>query len=186
MFPHLPNILLSIPRNPVTAVGLPLTLGFLSGSQTSKVVDSQWYKVCRGVFLLGDWYKSSVCVWQTLRVPPGRPPRHVFPVVWSLLYICKSHSKMGSSYVVQSSSSSYGIRFSSSCQSIWCNTTTEYSVNILPTTYAVDSLAIGHWLFTQFRFIPSSGIILCTTWSESPLESIILWVEESRSSSFII
>jgi benzodiazapine receptor len=42
---HIPNILLAIPRNPVTAVGLPLALGFLSASQTSKVANSNWYHV---------------------------------------------------------------------------------------------------------------------------------------------
>lgn len=42
---HLPNILLAIPRNPVTAVGLPLTLGFLSGSIASKGANSIWYNV---------------------------------------------------------------------------------------------------------------------------------------------
>jgi benzodiazapine receptor len=43
---YLPNILLAIPRNPVTAVGLPLALGFLSGSPASKVENSNWYFVC--------------------------------------------------------------------------------------------------------------------------------------------
>lgn len=42
---YIPNILLAIPRNPITAVGLPLTLGFLSGSPASKVANSNWYHV---------------------------------------------------------------------------------------------------------------------------------------------
>jgi len=43
---HVPNILLTIPRNPVTALGLPLALGFLSGSPASKEANSKWYHVC--------------------------------------------------------------------------------------------------------------------------------------------
>lgn len=43
---HVPNILLAIPRNPVTALGLPLALGFLSGSPASKEANSKWYHVC--------------------------------------------------------------------------------------------------------------------------------------------
>jgi len=42
---YLPNILLAIPRNPVTAVGLPLALGCLSGLPASKVENSNWYFV---------------------------------------------------------------------------------------------------------------------------------------------
>jgi hypothetical protein len=42
---HIPSILLSIPRNPVTALGLPLALGMLSGSGTAKVARGEWYKV---------------------------------------------------------------------------------------------------------------------------------------------
>ncbi|KAJ3503947.1 hypothetical protein NMY22_g18076 [Coprinellus aureogranulatus] len=41
---YIPNILLAIPRNPVTAVGLPLVAGFLTGSpSTTKVQNSNWY-----------------------------------------------------------------------------------------------------------------------------------------------
>ncbi|RXW24707.1 hypothetical protein EST38_g1136 [Candolleomyces aberdarensis] len=66
-FLHIPNILLAIPRNPVTAVGLPLVAGFLSGSPSStKVANSNWY--------FG------------LTAPPGQPPREAFPFVWTLLY----------------------------------------------------------------------------------------------------
>ncbi|KAK0206677.1 TspO/MBR-related protein [Desarmillaria ectypa] len=64
---YLPAVLLDIPRNTVAAIGLPLCLGFLSGSGTAKVVKGNWYKSLRG--------------------PPGRPPRQVFPVVWPLLYL---------------------------------------------------------------------------------------------------
>ncbi|KAH7921827.1 TspO/MBR-related protein [Leucogyrophana mollusca] len=63
----LPSILLAIPRNSITAVGLPLALGLLSGSHTRRVVQGKWYK--------------------GLRFPPARPPRWVFPVVWPALYI---------------------------------------------------------------------------------------------------
>ena len=42
---HIPNILLAIPRNPVTAMGLPLALGLLSGSLASKEANSKWYRV---------------------------------------------------------------------------------------------------------------------------------------------
>ncbi|KAJ3570210.1 hypothetical protein NP233_g4555 [Leucocoprinus birnbaumii] len=64
---HIPNILLAIPRNPVTAVGLPLALGFLSGSPASKVAN-----------------KFSFASWET--------PREVFPYVWTLLYIAMGYA----------------------------------------------------------------------------------------------
>ncbi|KAJ3882889.1 TspO/MBR-related protein [Lentinula edodes] len=67
---YLPNILLSISRNPVTALGFPLALGVLSGTPTAKVVRGPWYN--------------------NLLFPPGRVPRQVFPIVWPLLYLCKS------------------------------------------------------------------------------------------------
>ncbi|KAF4619812.1 hypothetical protein D9613_005016 [Agrocybe pediades] len=63
---HIPNILLTIPRNPVVAVGLPLALGFFSGGDSSKVANSNWYA--------------------NLVTPPGNPRREVFPFVWTLLY----------------------------------------------------------------------------------------------------
>ncbi|KAF5363289.1 hypothetical protein D9756_000444 [Leucocoprinus leucothites] len=69
---HIPNILLAIPRNPVTAIGLPLALGFISGSPASKAANSNWY--------------------HNLNSPPGRPPREVFPFVWSLLYIAMGYA----------------------------------------------------------------------------------------------
>jgi benzodiazapine receptor len=68
----IPNILLAIPRNPVTAVGLPIALGFLSGSPASKVVNSNWYF--------------------NLQSPPGLPPREVFPYVWALLYLSMGYA----------------------------------------------------------------------------------------------
>ncbi|KAJ3924083.1 TspO/MBR-related protein [Lentinula edodes] len=67
---YLPNILLSISRNPVTALAFPLALGVLSGTPTAKVVRGPWYN--------------------NLLFPPGRVPRQVFPIVWPLLYLCKS------------------------------------------------------------------------------------------------
>jgi len=69
---HLPNILYDIPRNIYTAVGVPVALGLLSGSRTRNVVDSNWYK--------------------SLAVPPGRPPRQAFPIVWTTLYVCMGYA----------------------------------------------------------------------------------------------
>ncbi|THV08465.1 TspO/MBR-like protein [Dendrothele bispora CBS 962.96] len=69
---HIPAILLAIPRNPVTALGLPLALGLFSGAGTAKVVRSSWY--------------------ETLAVPPGRPPRQVFPIVWPALYLSMGYA----------------------------------------------------------------------------------------------
>jgi benzodiazapine receptor len=43
---QLPQILLSITSNPVTAVGLPVLVGMLSGLPTRKVVRGRWYNVC--------------------------------------------------------------------------------------------------------------------------------------------
>jgi len=67
-----PNLLFDIPRNPVLAVGLPLTLGFLSGSGTKKVINGTWY--------------------QSLLFPPGRPPRLAFPIIWTALYIAMGYA----------------------------------------------------------------------------------------------
>ncbi|KAF8897602.1 TspO/MBR-like protein [Infundibulicybe gibba] len=69
---YIPNILLAIPRNPITAVGLPLAFGILSGSSTAKVVRGKWYK--------------------GLYTPPGRPPRQVFPIVWPMLYLSMGYA----------------------------------------------------------------------------------------------
>ncbi|TFK43466.1 TspO/MBR-related protein [Crucibulum laeve] len=69
---YLPNILLAIPRNPITAVGLPLALGFLSGGGSSKPVNSNWY--------------------HNLATPPGNPPKVVFPFVWTLLYLSMGYA----------------------------------------------------------------------------------------------
>ncbi|KAH9482717.1 Translocator protein-like protein [Psilocybe cubensis] len=69
---HIPNILLAIPRNPVTAVGLPLALGFFSGSHSSQVANSNWYA--------------------GLAAPPGRPRREVFPFAWTLLYVSMGYA----------------------------------------------------------------------------------------------
>jgi len=91
---HIPHILLAIPRNPVTAVGLPLVAGFLSGSPTStKVANSNWYYVRHPFFV------SSVRYWQwgkNLEAPPGQPPKEVFPFVWTLLYCCECFSRVHS------------------------------------------------------------------------------------------
>ncbi|KIK68068.1 hypothetical protein GYMLUDRAFT_36894 [Collybiopsis luxurians FD-317 M1] len=69
---YLPNFMFSALRNPVTAVGIPLGLGMLSGLPTSKVVR-------------GPWYNNLV-------FPPGRPPRLVFPIVWPLLYLSMGYA----------------------------------------------------------------------------------------------
>ncbi|KAJ7638888.1 TspO/MBR family-domain-containing protein [Roridomyces roridus] len=69
---QLPNFLLDAARVPVLAIGIPLGLGLLSGYPTAQVVRSGWY--------------------QNLRVPPGRPPRQVFPIVWPLLYISMGYA----------------------------------------------------------------------------------------------
>ncbi|KAL0949486.1 hypothetical protein HGRIS_009540 [Hohenbuehelia grisea] len=58
--------------NPITAAGIPLALGMLSGSPTGNAVQSQWYK--------------------DLRTPPGRPPRQAFPIAWSLLYLSMGYA----------------------------------------------------------------------------------------------
>ncbi|KAH7914194.1 TspO/MBR-related protein [Hygrophoropsis aurantiaca] len=70
----LPPLLLAIPRNSITAVGLPIALGLFSGHNTKNVVRNHWYK--------------------SLRFPPARPPGWVFPIVWPVLYAgmgCASH-----------------------------------------------------------------------------------------------
>ncbi|KAF9076711.1 TspO/MBR-related protein [Rhodocollybia butyracea] len=78
---HISSVFLSVLRNPVTALGLPLVLGMISGPPTAKV---------------------------NLRFPPGRPPRQVFPIVWPLLYLSMgyaSHLAVKSLDVFVSSSS---------------------------------------------------------------------------------
>ncbi|KAK7695896.1 hypothetical protein QCA50_000535 [Cerrena zonata] len=62
----LPPLFFSIARNPITAVGLPLLGGMLSGSPTRRVVKGQWYN--------------------SLAFPPGQAPSQAFPIVWSVLY----------------------------------------------------------------------------------------------------
>ena len=42
---YIPNILLAIPRHPVTAVGLPITLGYLSGWPATTAANFNWYYV---------------------------------------------------------------------------------------------------------------------------------------------
>ncbi|KAF8974494.1 TspO/MBR-related protein [Flammula alnicola] len=69
---HIPNILLAIPRNPITAVGLPLALGFLSGYQSLKVENTNWY--------------------HKLAAPAGRPRREVFPFAWTILYLAMGYA----------------------------------------------------------------------------------------------
>ncbi|KAK2466275.1 hypothetical protein APHAL10511_001917 [Amanita phalloides] len=64
---YLPNVLLSIPRNPVTAVGLPLALGFLRGSLIHDDPKRPWI--------------------QKLCPPPGHSPTEVFPIIWPVFYM---------------------------------------------------------------------------------------------------
>ncbi|KAJ3523236.1 hypothetical protein NM688_g8761 [Phlebia brevispora] len=82
--PH--SILLAVPRNIVTAVGLPLAGGFYSGSYTGTVVRGKWYNV-RVFSVLPTLHWSADCA-QNLIFPPGRPanPGRVFPIVWGTLY----------------------------------------------------------------------------------------------------
>ncbi|KIJ99400.1 hypothetical protein K443DRAFT_680015 [Laccaria amethystina LaAM-08-1] len=69
----IPNLFLAVPRNPVTALGLPLALGFLvSAPPSSKPANSNWY--------------------HNLNTPPGRPPREVFPFAWTLLYLSMGYA----------------------------------------------------------------------------------------------
>ncbi|KAJ3970013.1 TspO/MBR-related protein [Lentinula raphanica] len=81
----LPNVLLAILRTPVLAIGLPLVFGVLSGFPTAQVVR-------------GPWYNS-------LRFPPGRPPKEVFPIVWPLLYISMGYASHISVKALDSSES---------------------------------------------------------------------------------
>ncbi|KZV94765.1 TspO/MBR-related protein [Exidia glandulosa HHB12029] len=63
---NLPPFLLNTARIPAVAVGLPLVAGWLSGSQTYKVIDGRWYR--------------------SLVFPPLYPPRAAFPIAWTTLY----------------------------------------------------------------------------------------------------
>jgi len=60
------ELFFTIPKNPVLAVGIPLSLGFISAIPTKTTVESVWYN--------------------TLNAPPGRPSPKVFPIVWTVLY----------------------------------------------------------------------------------------------------
>lgn len=44
---YLPNILVSIPRNPVTAVGLPVALGFVRSAFIREHAKGSWLQVPR-------------------------------------------------------------------------------------------------------------------------------------------
>jgi len=68
----LPELFFTVPRNPILAVGIPLTLGYISGIPTRDAVPSVWYS--------------------TLRAPPGRPPAKVFPFVWTTLYAAMGYA----------------------------------------------------------------------------------------------
>jgi benzodiazapine receptor len=68
----IPELLLDFARRPITAVGIPLTLGVLSGLPTSGVVKGLW--------------------WKTLHKPIAQPPNVTFPIVWPLLYISMGYA----------------------------------------------------------------------------------------------
>ena len=59
-FDPFPPVLLSIARNPVTAVGLPLTSGLLSGFPTKKVVQGAWYNVRPSFPFLSNIYARKL------------------------------------------------------------------------------------------------------------------------------
>lgn len=100
---YIPNILLSVARNPITALGLPLGLGLLSGYPSGQVARSGWYEV--RTFLRTILARSYEA--QNLATPPGRPPRQVFPIVWPVLYLGKFRQTLIST-VAQCTSCSYG------------------------------------------------------------------------------
>ncbi|KAK0545986.1 hypothetical protein OC846_005443 [Tilletia horrida] len=72
---HLPAILVDIPRNPIFAVGLPVTLGLTTGFLTRSGPHST----------SSTWYKS-------LNKPSFQPPRQAFGIVWPLLYAAMGYS----------------------------------------------------------------------------------------------
>ena len=85
------SVLLVVPRNIVTAVGLPLAGGFFSGSYTGKVVRGKWYNVKSSSL---SFFVSRAESIQSLVFPPGRPAGNVFPVVWGTLYTGQSVSDL--------------------------------------------------------------------------------------------
>jgi len=73
MSPSLPEFLLNLPRNPVVAVGLPLTLGFLSGSRTKKAINGIWYQV--GLSILNASRSPSSTLNEIACIEPFNPSR---------------------------------------------------------------------------------------------------------------
>lgn len=95
-FVNFSNILLEVARNPVTAVGLPLVAGTLSGLPTSNVVRGHWYTVRREAPVQENITALMIILLkQSLNVPPGRPPRWAFPVAWTSLYIGIHRNHLG-------------------------------------------------------------------------------------------
>jgi len=86
MSPNLPNFLFDVLRNPAVAIGLPLTLGFLSGSGTKNVIRGVWYRVRTPNFnryppqLAKPHTESFIPSW---KAPAGRIPNHLDRVVHS-------------------------------------------------------------------------------------------------------
>ncbi|KAE8270469.1 hypothetical protein A4X09_0g1864 [Tilletia walkeri] len=72
---NLPALLIDIPRNPIFAVGLPVTLGIASGLFTRNGAYSP----------NSAWYKS-------LAKPAFQPPKWAFGVVWPLLYVSMGYA----------------------------------------------------------------------------------------------
>ncbi|GAA5906663.1 TspO/MBR family protein [Sporobolomyces salmoneus] len=63
---QLPSLFFEMSRMPAVAVGIPLAFGMLNGRITKTSVNT--------------WYP-------TLKRPPIEPPRWLFPVAWSALYV---------------------------------------------------------------------------------------------------
>ncbi|KIL68053.1 hypothetical protein M378DRAFT_57765, partial [Amanita muscaria Koide BX008] len=82
---YLPTLLLTIPRNPVTAVGLPLAIGFARG-----LINRNGVK--------GDWF-------QNLCSSPGLYPYEAFRVVMPIFYISLGYASHLAVRVIDESAS---------------------------------------------------------------------------------
>lgn len=65
---YLPTILLSIPRNPVTAVGIPVALGFVRGALIRDNVKGSWFQVLHrrplGISVLTRPTEALCSIWE--------------------------------------------------------------------------------------------------------------------------
>lgn len=83
------SVLLAIPRNPVTAVGVPFVFGMLSGSPTKNIIRGQWYNVSSSTettLIICSLTPVRITepilpTWKT--TSPGFPHRLVYPLHWS-------------------------------------------------------------------------------------------------------